>query len=153
LGGWNTPDAAPDLLELARNPKDATEKMLSLRSYLNFAAQSDLPAEQRLSMCKAASALVQKPDEQKALLSALASVGTPDSLALVTPYLGDAAVKEEAATAALNITEKLLKGPDAAKSVSALIEPLQTVANSGLRPEIAQRAQRLLEQAKAKGNK
>ena len=64
LGAWKTADVVPDLLALARNASDPTEKMLGLRGCLGWAANADLPADQRLSMCRQAAGLIQKTEEK-----------------------------------------------------------------------------------------
>ena len=73
LCNWNTPDAAPELLALART-REGTDRVLSLSSYLRFADQLDLPAEQRVSMCREGSKLVQSVAEKNLLLAALGDI-------------------------------------------------------------------------------
>ncbi len=153
LGGWNGTEAAPDLLELARTATDPTDKMLCLRSYLHLAAQSDLPAEQRLSMCRNAAGLVEKEQEKKLLLGTLGQIDNADSIGMIEPYLDDNALKDEAATAVLNVSEKLLQRRNAAGQPAKLIAPLEKVTQTAGNPDLAQRARALLEKAKAKGAK
>jgi HEAT repeat protein len=147
LGDWKTVDAAPDLLELAKNGSNATDKTLGLRSYLGLARNTDFPADQRLTMCREASSLVQKADEKKLLLAALGSIQTADSVALIAPYLDDSATKEEASAATVSIAEKLLKGGSAAAAAPKLVEPLKKAAQATSDAELSKRAQALLEQA------
>ncbi len=150
LGTWNNADAAPDLLQLARNASDPAEKMLCLRGYLTLAGQSELPPEKALALCTDAASLVQQPDEKKLLLGALGNIHSPDSMKLIAPYLGDASVKDEAATACITVSEKVLQGADAGKQAAQLIEPLQQVVEANPNTEIAKKAQSLLEAAKKK---
>jgi HEAT repeat protein len=150
LGEWKTADAAPDLLELARTTSNATDKTLCLRSYLGVAANSDVPAEQRLDMCRQAGGLVERNEEVTLLLAALSNINKPESLSLILPYLDRAANKDEAVTAALAISDKILRSEDAAKLAPKLVEPLQRVAQSGAKTELINRAQSLLQQAQSK---
>ena len=150
LGGWNNAEAAPDLIELAQTANNATDKMICLRGFLGFAGQTELPNDKRLSMCREAAGLVQKDDEKKLLLAALGSINTPEALDQIKPYLDDAATKEEAATASVNIAEKLLQGSDSAKVAPKLIEPLDKVAQVTANTDLANRAKKLAEQARGK---
>jgi HEAT repeat protein len=150
LAGWGTPEAAPDLLELARNAATPTDKLLCLRGYLGFAGHADLPGPERLAMCRNAAGLVQSDDEKKLLLAALGSIHSPDSLALIQPCLDDAGVREEAGNAVLGIATGILQGGEAAKLAPKLIEPLEKVTRMTTSTQLATRAKTLLDQARAK---
>jgi len=148
LGAWKTADSAPDLLALAQTADNPTDKMLCLRSYLGLAANSDLPADQRLTMCRQVGDLAQKPEEKRLLLAALGTIQSPDSLVLIQPYLDDAAIREEAASACVTIAEKLLKGTDASKIAGQLLGPLQKVVEAKASDDLTKRATALLQKAK-----
>jgi HEAT repeat protein len=150
MGGWNSTDAAPDLLDLARTASSPTDKMICLRGYLALAGHGDLPTEQRLAMCRQAAVLVQKDDEKKLLLAALGGIASVEALDLIVPYLDDAATKEEASTAAVEISAKLLQGSDSAKLAPKLTDPLEKVTRSTANADLVKRAEKLLEQAKTK---
>jgi HEAT repeat protein len=153
LGDWKTADAAPDLLALAKSAADPTDKMLCLRSCLGLARNTDVPAAQRLSICKQAAELTQKPEEKRLLLAALGGIPTVESVGLITPHLDDPAIKEEAAAATVAVAEKLLKGKDAAQVAGRLVEPLQKAAQATANPDLAKRAQDALKQAQSKAGK
>jgi len=150
LAGWGTPEAAPDLLELARNAATPTDKLLCLRGYLGFAGHAEVPGPERLAMCRNAAGLVQSDDEKKLLLAALGSIGSPDSLALIQPYLDDAGVREEAGNAVAGIATGILQGGEAAKLAAKLIEPLEKLTRVSTSTQLAARAKSLLDQARAK---
>jgi HEAT repeat protein len=150
LGSWNSLDAAPDLLELAQNAADPTDKTLALRSYLGLAGHADFPADRRLAMCRQAAPLVQKEDEKKLLLAAAGNLNSPEALEIIKPYFEDAATKEEAATAAVNVSEKILQGNDASRAAAGLIEPLENVAQLTSNSDLAGRAKKLVELARKK---
>ena len=152
LSTWNTADAAPYLLELARKANTTDEKILALRGYLGFASRPDLPANQRLSMCRQAEPLAKRTDVKKVLLGALGSVNSPGAVEMILPYLKDDDTRAEAAAAALGIADRLLKGRNAAKVSSRLIEPLQEVADTTDKAA-ATRARQLLQQAREKTKK
>jgi HEAT repeat protein len=150
LGGWNTAAAAPDLLELAKAAADPTDKMICLRGYLRLAGQTDLPVNKRLAMCRQTGVLAQKDDEKKLLLAALGGIPSIEALDLIAPYLDEDGTKEEASTAALDVSEKLLKGKNAAKVASRVTEVLDKVANATASADLAKRAKDLSDQAKTK---
>jgi HEAT repeat protein len=149
LAGWSSAEAGPDLLELARTAENPTDKMLCLRGYMGFASHADVPEPQRLEMCRQAASLVQRDDEKKLLLSALADINSPGALALIQPFLGDSSIREEACTAAVNLAEKILKGGGAAQAAPQLIDTLQKVAQATANSDVANRVKALLEKANA----
>ena len=74
LSSWNSAEAAPDLLELARVGGGSTDQMLCLRGYLRLAALPEVPADKRLAMCREAARLVGNVDEKNLLLAALGAI-------------------------------------------------------------------------------
>ena len=150
LGGWTTAEAAPDLLDLAKTAANPTDKMICLRGYLRLAGQSDLPNAKRLDMCRQAATLAQKDDEKKLLLAALGGIPSIEALDMITPYLEEDGTKEEAATAAVEISGKLVKGADSAKLAARLSEVLEKVAAVTANPDLAKRAKSLRSQTKPK---
>jgi len=150
LGSWNTVDAAPHLLELAKKATNENDKTLCLRGYLGFASRPDLPVKQRLSMCREAEGLIQRDDEKKLLLGALGNINSPGALSLIAPYLDASATREEASAAVVSISERLLKGRGAPKVASRLIKPLEKVAQVTTNSEVSRKAKELLKQAQSK---
>jgi HEAT repeat protein len=148
LSAWKTADAAPALIAVAKRTTNPTERTLSLRGYLGFAAQPEVPAEKRLAMCREASEVVQQDDEKRLLLGALGRVPALDSLAMIVPYLDEDGTREEASAATVAVAEELLKGPNAAKAAARLIEPLERAAEVTANADLAKRARAQLEQAK-----
>ena len=151
LAGWNNPEVCPDLLELARTAANPTDKMLCLRGYLGFAGHTDIPEPQRLEMCRQATALVQREDEKKLLLSALADANSSGALEMIQPFLADAGIREEASTAAVNLSEKLINGGDAAKIAPQLVTTLQKVGRATSNRDLARRITVLIDKANSVG--
>lgn len=152
LGSWSSADAAPDLLELAKNAGNPADKMICLRGYLRLAGQSELAVDKRLAMCREAAALATKDDERKLLLAALGGIPSVEALDLATPYLNEATIKEEAAAAVADVSAKVLKADDAARHASRLIEPLDRAAQAATSADLVKRSKDLLDQAKAKAS-
>jgi len=150
LSAWKTAEALPDLLALAQKADDPAGKRLALRGYLGWAAKANVPADQRLAICRQAAEIVQSPEEKKLLVAALGNVASADSLSLIVPYLDDEATREEAGTAVVSVAERLLKGKNAGRVASKLIEPLEKVAKLASGDELKQRANAAIELAKRK---
>ncbi len=151
LNDWPSADAAPELLKLAKGGADSNEKALCLGGYLTFARDPDVPAKERLSMCREAATLVQKDDQKKLLLAALGLTGSLEAIVLINPYLEPQATREEACVAVLSIAEKILSAKRVNSAAAAkLAVSLDKAANLTAKPETAKRANALLGQAKAK---
>ena len=69
---------------------------------------------------------------------------------MIAPYLDEDGTKEEASTAAVDVSDKLLKGKGAAKLAPRLTEVLDKVANATASADLAKRAKALKDQAKSK---
>jgi hypothetical protein len=94
--------------------------------------------------------LAQKDDEKKLLLAALGGIPSIEALDLIAPYLDEDGTKEEASTAALDVSDKLLKGKNAAKVASRVTEVLDKVATATASTDLAKRAKDLSDHAKTK---
>jgi len=153
LSNWQTLDAAPVLLDLAKQAKNTNDKTLCLRGYLSLASQQNQPADRRLAMCRDAADLIQRNDEKKLMLGALGKILSPAALPMITPYLEDPYTRAEAGTAIVTISEKLLKGRNAARHAAKLIGPLEKVIEANPQGGLAKRAKGFLDQAKQKAKK
>jgi hypothetical protein len=67
---------------------------------------------------------------------------------LVTPFLGDAEVKEEASAATVSIAEEILRRQNASSLAPRLIEPLEKVGQATANDDLAKRAKNLLDRAR-----
>ena len=114
LANWPTADAAPDLLALARGAESPPHKILALRGFIRLGADETLPLERRLAMAADARALITRDEERRQWLAALGAVPSPAALPLITPLIGVPAVNDEACSAAVAVSRKLLTGPSAA---------------------------------------
>ena len=75
LGDWNSADAAPVLLDLARTLTDNKFRSRALRGYLRIARQMSLPVEQKQAMCDEALKLAKSNEEKRAVQEARARIG------------------------------------------------------------------------------
>ncbi len=149
LANWKTPDVAPDLFKLAQSTSNPSERLLCLRAYLGWAANSELPASRRLDLCREAAPVLQQPEEKKLLLAALGNLKSLEGLELIAPHLDSAATREEAAAATVATADELLKGDQAATAAPKLVAPLQK-ATTAANADLANRAKELLAQAQQK---
>ncbi|MFM1943813.1 MAG: hypothetical protein RI897_2795 [Verrucomicrobiota bacterium] len=131
LSTWKTPDAAPELMALARAAKVETDRALCLRGYLGWVRSGELSVEQRLGMAAEVASLIQSEEEQKQFLGAAGSILSERALVLILPYLGGEGVAEEAAVAVASVVEPLLKRPTSAEANKVMIEALEAAVASG----------------------
>jgi len=140
---WKTADAARILLELAKNSSAPVDKILSLRGYLGMAARQDIPAPQRLDICRTSAPMIQRDDEKLLLLGALANLADAESLNLIDPYLDNPAVKREAVAAVMAIAGKRTTNQHVGPTRTALEKVVKVATDN---PETVKRAQELLKQ-------
>jgi HEAT repeat protein len=108
LGQWPTPDAAPALLDLAKTAADEKYKTRALRGYLRIARQFEPLGPKRVAMCRDALPLCRRDEEKKLVVEILRRSPSAESLALATAQLGNPALKQAAAAAAVAIAEKIV---------------------------------------------
>ncbi len=106
LADWPDAASAPDLVQIVRTAKN-NERDIAFRGYVRLARESEAKAPAKLEMLREASTLATSPAEKKLVLAGLGDVLTVNSLQLVTPYLSDAEVADEAGAVAVKIAEKL----------------------------------------------
>jgi len=135
LATWKDTEAASDLLAFAKSLPDATDKLLCLRGAITLAGNPSLPAEERLKVCRAAEALIERDEEKKLLLGTLGGIAHPDALAMVLKYLEHPATKAEAGLAAVSIGEKL-KRTHRKEVVQALQKVVKSTDDANLKERV-----------------
>jgi HEAT repeat protein len=134
LGEWMTVDAAPVLLDLAKNPPSDKYQVRALRGYIRLARQFSMPDRQRAEMCqnaldvargKAERKVSGRTAEQKLVLTVLERYPNVDTLKVAVKATELPALKEDAGRVALAIAQKL-DGKSA--------EALELLAKIGLDP-------------------
>ncbi|MDD4269288.1 MAG: HEAT repeat domain-containing protein [Pirellulales bacterium] len=139
LGTWTTPDAAPELLRLAKTLPSDNLKTRTLRGYIRIAQQMGLPPQQRLAMCNEAFQAAQRDEERLLVLGVLGQIPAAEAMSMVVPHLGNPALAEGAAAAALAIGEKIVRAEP-----RAVADAMRQVLKSGVGGEQAARAKKLL---------
>jgi HEAT repeat protein len=139
LCDWPTPDAMPDLAELAKTSKDATIKVLALRGYVRLAAQQSATPDKIVESLKVALGLAGRDDEKRLILAAAGNIPAAESLALVLPFTEEPNLKEEACTAAVAIAEKIAKA-----NARQVADAMKLVAQRTGNKQLAARANALV---------
>jgi len=124
LSNWATLDAVPHLLELAKSD-DLSRQVLALRGYVRLAG-IEPSVETKTQMLTTAMALAKRPEEKKLVLGAWGTLPTEQSLNTLRPYLDDAAVRDEAASAIIAVAAELAKNqqtkPQAVDALKAVVD-------------------------------
>ncbi|MBC8872390.1 MAG: HEAT repeat domain-containing protein, partial [Planctomycetes bacterium] len=113
LGEWMTVDAAPVLLDLAKNSPDAKYEIRALRGYIRLARQFTMPEEQRAEMCRMALNTAERDDEKKLVLQVLERYPSIDMLRLAVEAAKIPSLKNAAAATSLVIAQKIGGSADA----------------------------------------
>jgi hypothetical protein len=110
IAGWPTATARDDMLEILRESKDETHRLLAFAGLVRLVSldANRLP-EAAVADLKGLSGLAWRPEEQKLILGALAAFPCQDALTLAGVLLQNDALKAEAQAAIDKITPKLPK--------------------------------------------
>jgi len=139
LSNWTTLDAVPHLLEIAKSG-DLSQQVLALRGYVRLAG-IEPSAETKTQMLTTAMGLAKRPDEKKLVLGAWGTLPTEQSLNTLRPYLDDAAVRDEAASAIIAIAPELAKDQ---KTKPQAVEALKSVVDKCENAQLRKKAQEVL---------
>ncbi len=143
LSEWTSTDAAPVLLELAKNSSQPVDKLLALRGYLGIALQKNVAAQDKLAICRQAAPIIAREEEKRMLLGALGRVASAESLGLIVPYLDDPSVKAEAVAAIMAIAEQRQENQYTGAAKAALQKIVKVAVDD---PAVRKRAEELLKQ-------
>jgi HEAT repeat protein len=137
------PQLLPDMLELARESTDAGLRSRALDGSVRLATDEGvaLEAQVRLDALAAAFALATRAEEKRLILSGLARVPHPATLALAEQACADPAVKAEAELACLQIARSL-----GARELAAVESALSRLISGTGDPSMRTNAQSLMKQ-------
>lgn len=138
LGEWMSADAAPVLLDLAKNG-GTRYRVRALRGYLRIARQLEVPIHDRIAMCREALSAASRPDEKRLVLEVLVRYPTVEGLELAASLVADKDVKKDAGTAAVAIADKL-----PADSRAAIAAALNRVIQAAPGEDVVERAKQLM---------
>ncbi len=107
LGKWNSVDAAPVLLDLAKSAASEKYQVRALRGYIGLARKFAMPESQRVEMCKNAFEIARQTAEKSLALEVLKIHPSTEGLQMAIRSMQVAETKEAATQATLLIAQKL----------------------------------------------
>jgi HEAT repeat protein len=132
LSDWPDATVAADLLDIAKTGAKPTHQVLALRGYIRLAGTR--PDAEKMKMLQEAMATAKRPDEKKQVLGVLGDVKSPAALKMAMGCIGDEALKEEAAAAAVKVAQNL--GANVKDEVKAAMQSVLEVSkNAGTRKD------------------
>jgi len=140
LCDWPTAEVLPDLEQIAKTSEDPKFKILALRAQLRLIPAQDATDARKVSQLKQIMASLERQEEKRLALAALANIHTTDSLEVVIQYLAAEGLNEEAADAAVSIAEQIVISHPA--KVAAAMKLVKTNNK-----KLAERAQQALTRA------
>jgi len=144
LCDWPSPDALDDVLELTRTTRDPKVRILSLRGAIRLIPLKNLTVAKKVAAFNAILPLIERDEEKRLLLGALAAVPSADALAMVMPHLDNAGTKNEASFAAVAIAERIVS-TNARQVTEAMQQVLKVTEND----QIRKRARDVLSKARS----
>ncbi|MHC4403500.1 MAG: HEAT repeat domain-containing protein [Planctomycetota bacterium] len=111
LGEWMTMDAAPVLLDLAKNAPEEKYKVRALRGYIRLVRQFPLTEEQRAGMCRSAMETAERDDEKRLVLEVLERYPSVEMLRLAIEAAKVPSLKDEATAISLAIAQRIRVEP------------------------------------------
>ena len=107
LGDWMTIDAAPVLLDLAKNGPADKFQVRAIKGYIRIARQFAMNQPERVAMCKNAFEASRQPAEQKMVLEILKRYPDIEMLKIAIKAVQVSDLKEDAKQTALAVAEKV----------------------------------------------
>jgi HEAT repeat protein len=135
LCNWPDRSASDDLLKLAKEAKEANQRLLALQAAIRVnTLPSDPPNhEQRLAALKKAMELATRDDERRKVLEGIGFVRILDTLHYVLPYLDDKDLNQSACRAVVELAHsKPLRDPNKAEFDKALDRVIAICKDKGL---------------------
>lgn len=105
LASWPNASAAEDLLELAQNASEVTDRLVALRGYIHIAGleAARLATGKRVNMLEKAMEVATRPEEKKLVIGTLQNVKSIESLRMLGQYLDDTLLESEVEASAANL--------------------------------------------------
>ena len=103
LANWMDADALDELFQIARAASDRKSRYLALQGIARLAGGEPFSSDRKISLLKEALEIAAETNEKNLVISALADVRTPESLALLAKFLDDPALQVKAAQAIVRI--------------------------------------------------
>ena len=143
LTTWPDLAAAADLLQIVGSTPNGTERDVAFLGFVRLVRESGATPDEKLKRLTQATTLAKSSQEKMLVLAGLGDIPSGASLRLVTPYLADPAVVEEAGAVAVRISEKL--DPKFSEEIGVA---LNQVLKSAKSPQVLDPARKRMEQLK-----
>ncbi|MBM4155504.1 MAG: hypothetical protein FJ221_10825 [Lentisphaerae bacterium] len=115
LGSWTRSSALPALTAAAANAEGSSLRLAQRGAIQVVRKATDLDPAARVARYRDLATKIANVDEQRALLSAVAELASPEALAVAAGFLDNPAVRAEAEAAVIQIAKRAGK-PDAASA-------------------------------------
>ncbi len=130
LSNWSTLEAVPYLLELAQSDK-LSRHVLGLRGYIRL-VRTEPSTKKKTRMLTKAMTLAKRPSEMKLVMAALGTLPTEQSLNMLLLHLDDEEMRNEAASAIVEVAAELGK-KNKTRAVDALRSVIKKCKDEGIR--------------------
>jgi len=135
LAEWPTSEPAADLMKAAENSRNKVHRILALRGSVQLLGlDNNRSTEETMEMYKKAMTLAPNAGEKKRVLSGLANTKSLDALQMVTNYLQDKALLQEAESAAVKIAGSIYENHPQ-QALDVLKKIVQTTSNEALQKQ------------------
>jgi len=106
LSEWPDPDALNILIDIGQNAQSKRNRIIALRGALRILIENPMGDQRALSYYKEIMNVVARPEERRQILAGLAEIRTASSLTLISSFLHDPEINQEAFLAALKVSSK-----------------------------------------------
>jgi hypothetical protein len=106
LSQWPDYRAAEELLRIVKTTKTKKHLLLALEGYARLVGRANMPGGNKLALLQDLLALPMDDADRKAVLAAVATVREPESLRVLSGYLGNAALRESAAAGLVELASE-----------------------------------------------
>lgn len=107
LANWPDATALPVLLDVAGTDTSRSHQVLALRGIVSQIGQADMPAAQKIALLKNAMTFAHRPEDRQLVLSGYGQIADPAALQVLTGYLDNNELKEQAAASLVRLAKTL----------------------------------------------
>lgn len=134
LADWPSVEAVPSLMQLARDAPKPVYQVLALRGVARLAPNAGDDAA-KVALLRDALGVAKRGEEKQLMLAALSNVRTAGSIEVAQGLLGDAGLRDEAASTILKIAREM-KGGDFQAAKPALQKAFDATQNADLKKDL-----------------
>ena len=146
LTSWPEPNAAPHLLAVAKNTKDAGRRGAAIQNYMRLVRAARYPRERMLEIYRDALAASRTSSDKRLVIDGLEALKMVESLEILAALHADEALRDRAATAAVRcaLPRKSGKGGlEGERTIEILTKVLSDVKDEGVRKAGTERLEAL----------